>query len=80
VSGFRKAGRAGRTPRLRAEDLPKIERGLQRGPDVRNRFVDGVAGGVPDRGAMWGSLPCLAGFGAFCGSWDGAVGVPPGGR
>jgi transposase len=32
--GLRKAGRAGRKPRLRAEDLQKIERGLQRGPEA----------------------------------------------
>jgi hypothetical protein len=29
---------------------------------VRNRFVDRVAGGAPDRERMWGSLPCLAGL------------------
>jgi transposase len=33
-SGLRKAGRAGRKPRLKAEDLPKIERGLKRGPEA----------------------------------------------
>jgi transposase len=33
-SGLRKAGRAGRKPRLRAEDLQKIERGLKRGPEA----------------------------------------------
>jgi transposase len=32
--GLRKAGRAGRKPRLRAEDLQKIERGLKRGPEA----------------------------------------------
>lgn len=31
-SGLRKAGRAGRRPRLSAEDLQKIEHGLKRGP------------------------------------------------
>lgn len=34
LSGLRKAGRAGRKPRLRAEDLKKIERGLRRGPEA----------------------------------------------
>jgi transposase len=34
VSGLRKAGRAGRKPRLRVEDLQKIERGLKRGPEA----------------------------------------------
>lgn len=34
LSGLRKAGRAGRKPRLRAEDLHKIERGLKRGPEA----------------------------------------------
>src|SRR2546429_5770049 len=34
LPGLRKAGRAGRKPRLRAEDLPKIERGLKRGPEA----------------------------------------------
>src|SRR5713226_3501255 len=29
---------------------------------LRNRFVDGVAGGAPDRGRMRGPLPCLAGL------------------
>jgi len=31
---LRKAGRAGRKPRLRAEDLQKLERGLKRGPEA----------------------------------------------
>jgi transposase len=34
VPGLRKAGRAGRKPRLRAEDLQRIERGLKRGPEA----------------------------------------------
>ena len=34
LSGLRKAGRAGRKPRLRVEDLNKIERGLKRGPEA----------------------------------------------
>src|ERR1017187_4768533 len=34
VSGLRKAGRAGRKPRLGAEDLEKIEHGLKRGPEA----------------------------------------------
>jgi transposase len=34
LSGLRKVGRAGRKPRLSAEDLHKIERGLKRGPQV----------------------------------------------
>ena len=33
-AGLKKAGRAGRKPRLRAEDLGKIEQGLQRGPET----------------------------------------------
>jgi len=33
-AGLKKAGRAGRKPRLRAEDLRKIERGLKRGPET----------------------------------------------
>jgi transposase len=32
--GLRKAGRAGRRPRLRPEDLRRIEKGLQRGPEA----------------------------------------------
>jgi transposase len=34
IPGLRKAGRAGRKPRLGAEDLQKIERGLKRGPEA----------------------------------------------
>jgi transposase len=34
LSGLRKAGRAGRKPRLSPEDLKKIERGLKRGPEA----------------------------------------------
>jgi len=34
VSGLKKAGRAGRKPRLSKEDLRKIERGLKRGPEA----------------------------------------------
>ena len=33
-AGLKKAGRAGRKPRLSAEDLGKIEQGLKRGPEV----------------------------------------------
>ena len=33
-AGLKKAGRAGRKPRLSAEDLRKIERGLKRGPQT----------------------------------------------
>ncbi len=33
-TGLRKAGRAGRKPKLSAADLRKVERGLQRGPDA----------------------------------------------
>lgn len=32
--GLRKAGRAGRRPRLRTQDLKRIERGLKRGPEA----------------------------------------------
>jgi transposase len=32
--GLRKAGRAGRKPRLRPEDLRRIEKGLKRGPEA----------------------------------------------
>jgi transposase len=32
--GLKKAGRAGRRPRLSAEDLKKIQRGLKRGPEA----------------------------------------------
>jgi|SRR6202162_1552457 len=34
LPGLRKAGRAGRKPRLSPEDLRKIERGLKRGPQA----------------------------------------------
>jgi transposase len=34
VSGLRKAGRAGRKPRLGVEDLEKIEQGLKHGPEA----------------------------------------------
>jgi len=34
LSGLKKAGRAGRKPRLSAEDLKKIEQGLKRGPEA----------------------------------------------
>ncbi len=34
LPGLRKAGRAGRKPRLSPGDLPKIERGLKRGPQA----------------------------------------------
>ena len=34
LSGLKKAGRAGRKPRLSAIDLRKIERGLKRGPEA----------------------------------------------
>jgi len=68
---------AGRKPRLSAEDLQKIERGLKHGPE-----------GLRYETGLWTAwrvahlierLPCLAGL-AFCGSWNGAVSVPPGRR
>jgi len=34
LSGLKKAGRAGRKPRLNPEELKKIERGLKRGPEA----------------------------------------------
>ena len=34
LPGLRRAGRAGRKPRLSVEDLKKIERGLKRGPEA----------------------------------------------
>src|ERR1700693_1935085 len=34
LRGLRKAGRAGRKPRLSPEDLKKIERSLKRGPEA----------------------------------------------
>ena len=34
VRGLKKAGRAGRRPRLRPEDLRRIEKGLKRGPEA----------------------------------------------
>jgi|SRR5437870_11518615 len=34
LSGLRRAARAGRKPRLSAEDLKKIQRGLKRGPET----------------------------------------------
>src|ERR1035441_554402 len=34
LAGLRKAGRAGRKPRLSAEQLNQIERGLKRGPQA----------------------------------------------
>src|SRR5712692_9027237 len=33
AKGLKRAGRAGRKPRLSAEDIKKIERGLKRGPE-----------------------------------------------
>src|SRR5438552_8895289 len=33
-SGLKKAGRAGRKPKLSAADLRKVERGLKRGPEA----------------------------------------------
>ena len=65
LSGLRKAGRAGRKPRLQCgrseEDRARAE-AWAGSSGLRNRFVDGVAGGAPDRGRMRGPLPCLAGL------------------
>ena len=40
LPGLRKAGRAGRKPRLNPEDLQKIERGLKRGPQALGYETD----------------------------------------
>ena len=64
-AGLKKAGRAGRKPRLSAEDLGKIEQGLKRGPEssgLRDRFVDHQPCRPFDRAGMWGCLPSLAGL------------------
>jgi transcriptional regulator with XRE-family HTH domain len=58
--GLKKAGRAGRKPRLSAEDLKRLEQGLLRGAGgagLRDALVDAVAGGAPDRAGVRGSLP-----------------------
>ena len=49
--GLKKAGRAGRKPRLSAENLKRLEQGL------RNPALDAVAGGPSDRTGVWGSVP-----------------------
>ena len=60
---LKKAGRAGRKPRLKAADLRRIEHGLQRGPQAlgyETRFVDLLACGAPDRERVRGPLPSFA--------------------
>lgn len=58
-AGLKKAGRAGRKPRLSAEQIKQIERGLKRGPQAlgyatslwtANRVVPS------DRAGVWGEL------------------------
>src|SRR5947199_8929948 len=58
--GLKKAGRAGRKPRLSGEDLKRLEQGLLKGPEalgLRDATVDFVAGRAPDRARGWSPLP-----------------------
>ena len=58
--GLKQAGRAGRKPRLGAEDLKRLEQGLLKGPGAlgyENAAVDLVAGGPFDRTGVWRPLP-----------------------
>src|SRR5436189_6052926 len=60
---LKKAGRAGRRPRLRPEDLRRIERGLKRGPQAlgyETSLWTSLARGPSDRRGMRSPLPCLA--------------------
>src|SRR6202158_3431476 len=57
--------RARRTPNSAAGRRPAEDRAWAEARSgssgLRNRFVDGVAGGAPDRGGMGGLPPCLPG-------------------
>src|SRR5438067_13907772 len=58
--GLKKAGRAGRKPRLNAEDLVALEEGLKAGPQAcgyPHRLVDQPARGAPDRATNWHPIP-----------------------
>ena len=57
-AGLKKAGRAGRKPRLSAEQINQIERGLKRGPQALGyeTSVDGEPGRPSDRAGMRGEL------------------------
>ena len=65
LPGLKKAGRAGRRPppeRRRLEEDRARAEAWAGSAGLRDRFVDGVAGGALDRGGMRGPLPCLAGL------------------
>ena|SRR5207302_729586 len=63
--GLKKAGRAGRKPRLNAEDLVALEEGLKAGPQAcgyPTALWTLPARGAPDRATNWHpipSRPCL---------------------
>ncbi len=64
-AGLKKAGRAGRKPRLSVEDLGKIEQGTQTrsgNSGLRDRIVDHPPCRPFDRARMWDFLPSLAGL------------------
>jgi transposase len=75
--GLKKAGRAGRRPRLSAEDLKKIERGLKRGPEALG-YETGlwtawrVAHLIEEECGVRYQTRRL---GAFCGNWVGVARV-----
>lgn len=64
-AGLKKAGRAGRKPRLSGTDLRKIERGLKRGPEALG-YETGLwttnRVNPSDRAGMWDCLPSFAGL------------------
>ena len=77
-AGLKQAGRAGRKPRLSAEDLGKIVLGLKRGPETLG-YETGLW--TTSRVAHLIEQECGIAYhprrlGASCGSWAGVVSVP----
>ena len=81
AKALKKAGRAGRKPRLKAADLRRIERGLQRGPEALGYetslwsawrvadLIEQECGVRYDPSQAWR-------IGASCGNWAGVASGP----
>ena len=80
---LKKAGRAGRKPRLRTADLRRIERGLQRGPEAlgyeTSLWTAWRVAHLIEAG-MWRALRSFAGLAHPAASWAGVASVPWAGR
>ena len=81
-AGLKKAGRAGRKPRLSAEQIRKIEHGLKRGPQAlgyeTSLWTSARVAHLIEQECGVSIIRAMSG--ASCGNWDGVASDRRGGR